>query len=338
MHHQIKQQAHAVIFPAFSTLQLSDSVKRYLAEGGCAILLGETREEYLSRQMTQKRKREESPELLFQFNRRAASLSENIIIAVDQEISGICRLHDLVAPFPALEELQTIAVAEFETLSANIAKTAKALGCNCFLGPILDILTGYNRWLHGRTWSQDPDRISAISSAYIRGIQSSGIAAAAKHFPGYPSIELDPAIDSNAVMDSPIESIQTGYIPFKDAIKNGVEIIMTGPAIVEAIDPDTPASLSGKIIQILKEVLNFQGLILSDDLDARATLRNKSLSNIAIDALNAGSDLLLIADRGDQIQEVANSIIDAVHAGTLSRERLGEAANKVRNVANRYSV
>lgn len=337
MNYDIKQNAHAVIFPAFSKLTLSDSVKKFLSEGGCSILVGETREEYVSRQMSHERKLEEPPDVVLKFNKQATSLSEKIIIAVDQEISGICRLHDLVEPFPSLEELQTISVSGFEILSSKIALTSKELGFNCFLGPILDIITGDNPWLNGRTWSTDPLRISEISSAFIRGIQSSGIAAAAKHFPGYSNIELDPAINPSAIMSDNLESVKIGYIPFEDAIKNDVEIIMTGPAIVEALDPNLPASLSYKVIQILKEKLGFRGLILSDDLDSKATLREQSISSVAIDALNAGSDLLLIVDEGSQIQLVTSSIIDSVHSGILSEKRLCEAAEKVRSVAGKYS-
>lgn len=333
-----KQNAHAVIFPAFSCLSLSDSVKEFLSEGGCSILVGETREEYVSRQVSIERKLLETPETVLCFNNEAKSFSKQIIIAVDQEISGICRLHDLVEPFPSIEELQTIHLSDFEHLSSKIATAAKKLGFNCFLGPILDIVSGINPWLLGRTWTTDPIRLSDISSAFIRGIQSSHVAAAAKHFPGYSTIELDPAIESEAIMDGSLESIQAGYIPFEDAIKNNVEIIMTGPAIIETLDPNLPASLSPKIIQTLKSELGFKGLILSDDLDSKATLRNKTISSVAIDALNAGSDLLLVADTGSQIQDVVSSIIQAVNSGTLSERRLYEAAEKVRIVAAKYST
>jgi beta-N-acetylhexosaminidase len=337
MNNTIKQDAYAVILPAFSELVLSDSVKHFLAKGGCSILVGETRDEYVSREMSNDRRNKESPDVVLKFNNHAASLSEKILIAVDQEIAGICRLHQLVTPFPALEELQVISASEFEALSLKMASTAKTLGFNCFLGPILDIVTGDNPWLKGRTWSKDPSRISEISSAFIRGIQSGGVAAAAKHFPGYSNIALDPAIDPDAIMNNNVALVETGYIPFEDAVQNNVEIIMTGPAIVKALDPDMPASLSCKVIQILKKKLKFQGVVLSDDLDSRATLKDRAIDSVAIDALKAGSDLLLIADKDDQIQKIANAIIDAVRGGILKEERLQEAAEKVRAVAAKYS-
>lgn len=338
MHNTIQHNANAVIFPAFSSLQLSDSVKRFLSEGGCSLLLGETRTEYVSRQMSESRKRDETAERVLQLTTQAASVSGNLLVAVDQEIAGICRLQHLVEPFPARELLQTLESGEFEIVASRIAKVAQELGINCFLGPILDVVTGDNPWLQGRTWTNNPKRLAEISSAYIRGVQSCGIAAAAKHFPGYSTISLDPAVEPEAKMTGSKESIIAGLLPFQDAIENNVEIIMTGPAIVEAIDPVWPASLSAKIIQMLKGQCNFQGLVLSDDLDSPATLRGQSIGTVAVEALTAGADLLLVADIDNQIASVGHAIAEAVRCGKLAEERLGEAADKVRHIAKKYAI
>ncbi|MDJ0782231.1 MAG: glycoside hydrolase family 3 N-terminal domain-containing protein [Desulfosarcinaceae bacterium] len=333
----LRQNAHAVILPAISSLHLSDAVKRLLSGGGCSLLLGETREEYLAREMARARKVAETPDRFTAFTQQATSLTDHLLIAVDQEIAGICRLHDLVPPFPSVDALQRMPADEFQRRSSQIATAARALGINCFLGPILDIVGEPNPWLAGRTWSTDPHRIATLSAAYIRGVQRCGIAAAAKHFPGYAAIGRDPATDPNAAMTGSMAAIETGFIPFKAAIENAVEIIMTGPAIVEGLDPRTPASLSAPIIQILKRRLHFRGVVLSDDLDSQATLRGRSVAQVAIDALAAGSDLLLMADLDHQLDIVVNAIQNAVNAGHLSRERLDAAADTVRRVARRYA-
>lgn len=332
------QNAHAVLLPAFSTLQLSDAVKRLLSEGGCSLLIGETREEYVARKMATVRKRDERQEVFCQLRKEAASLSGKVLVAVDQEISGICRLHDLVSPFPSDDLLQRIDAAEFEQVVSCIARQARKLGVNCFLGPILDIVTGRNPWLSGRTWTCDPKRLAEISSAYIRGIQSCGVAATAKHFPGYSTIPLDPAVEPEAKMTAPMESVTAGLLPFQDAISNNVEIIMTGPAVVEAIDPARPASLSPTVMQMLRHHLNFKGLILSDDLDAKATLRGRSIETVAVEALNAGADLLLVGDFEDRIERIAQAIVEAAKSGRLSKERLRDAEGKVHRVAEKYSL
>lgn len=332
----LKENAHAVLLPAFGTTQLSDTVKRFLSNGGCSIIPGETREEYVAREMTLPRRQEETAETLLALTREATSLSGNVLVAVDQEIAGICRLHDLVPPFPPREQVGELSSDEFETLSSTIALAARELGVNCFLAPILDIVTGDNPWLNGRIWSTDPTVIARISSAYIRGLQANGIAATAKHFPGYSHIALDPAIAPEARMTEPLITFETSFIPFADAIKNGVEIVMTGPAIVEAFDSERAASISPSVIRILRERFDFKGVVMSDDLDSQATLRGRSITQVAVDALSAGSDHLLIADIDNQVDQIVLAIINAVNSGELAEIRLTEAATKVRALVTKY--
>jgi beta-N-acetylhexosaminidase len=333
----LKENAHAVVLPAFGTTRLSDTVKRFLSNGGCSIIPGETRAEYVAREMTPQRRQEETAETLLALTTEAASLSGTVLVAVDQEIAGICRLHDLVPRFPPREQVGELSTDEFETLSSDIALAARELGVNCFLAPILDIVTGDNPWLKGRTWSTDPTVVARISSAYIRGLQANGIAATAKHFPGYSHIPLDPAVAPEARMTEPLGSFETSVVPFADAIENGVEIVMTGPAIVEAFDSERAASISPSVIRILRERFGFKGVVMSDDLDAQATLRGRSITQVAVDALSAGSDHLLVADIDHQVDQIVLAIMNAVNSGELAEIRLIEAATKVRALVTKYS-
>jgi beta-N-acetylhexosaminidase len=335
--YSLKDNAHTVLLPAFGTTRLSDTVKRFLSNGGCSILLGETRAEYVAREMTLQRRQAETAEIFLALRSEAASLAGSVLVAVDQEIGGICRLHDLVPPFPPREQIAGVSTDEFETIASEVALAARQLGVNCFLAPILDIVTGDNPWLKGRTWSTDPTVVARISSAYIRGLQANGIAATAKHFPGYSHIPLDPAVAPDARMTEPPGSVESSVVPFADAINNGVEIVMTGPAIVEAFDSERPASVSPSVIRILRERLGFKGVVMSDDLDGQATLRGRPITQVAVDALNAGSDHLLIADFDDQVDQIVLAITNAVSSGELPEIRLTEAATKVRALAAKYS-
>ena len=337
MSRTIRDNAHAVLMPAFADTLLSDAVKRFLAKGGCSILVGESREEYVARQMSPERRQREKAATIIELVNEAKSISGDLIVAVDHEISGICRLHDLVPPFPARAQIKELRSEEFEEISATIAVAAKGLGVNCFLGPILDVVTGENPWLEGRTWSTDPVAIAAISSLYIRVLQTAGIAAAAKHFPGYSVIERDPAVDPDARNLEPRQSFQDNFIPFAEAINNGVEIVMTGPAIVDAFDSERAASISPAVIRVLREDIGFNGVVMSDDLDAKAILRGKPIQHAAVEALKAGSDYLLIADTVDHIDLVGSAIVAAVESGDLDEGRLGEAAARVRSLAGKYS-
>jgi beta-N-acetylhexosaminidase len=301
-------------------------------------LLGESREEYVTRKVSEERKSGETAETFLHVTQEAAALAGDLLVAVDQEIGGICRLHDLVPHFPPAAELPAYDVESFEILSASVAAAAKSLGVNCFLAPILDIVTDQNPWLSGRTWSTDPHVIARLSSAYIRGVQGAGVAATAKHFPGFRNIVLDPAVEPDAVVTETVESFEAGFIPFADAVRNNVEMIMVGPAVVEAFDAEKPASISPRVIEMLRRRFAFKGIVMSDDLDSRATMQDRSVEEVAIDALNAGSDFLLLAATGNQLERVVDAITRAVENGELTEERLGEAGAKVRALAEKYTA
>ena len=337
MSHTIRDNAHAILLPAFAETQLSSTVERFLANGGCSILVGESREEYVAREMSPARRNREKADTIMALVNEARSLCRDVIVAVDQEIAGICRLHDLVPPFPAREQINALRNEEFEQISTTIAVAAKELGVNCFLSPILDVVTGENPWLEGRTWSIDPMRIGEISSLFIRVLQAAGIAATAKHFPGYSVLERDPAVDPDARNMEPRQSFSDNFRPFAEAIDSGVEIVMTGPAIVDAFDSERAASVSPSVIRVLKEDLGFNGVVMSDDLDASAILRGRPIQQVAVEALKAGSDYLLIADIDDHIDLIVSAVVSAVESGDLDEGRLGNAAAKVRSLARRYS-
>jgi beta-N-acetylhexosaminidase len=137
-------------------------------------------------------------------------------------------------------------------------------------------------------------------------------------------------------MTEPVETFETSFIPFSDAIQNGVEIVMTGPAIVEAFDSESAASISPSVIRVLRERLGFEGVVMSDDLDSQATLRGRPITQVAVDALKAGSEHLLVADMGDQIDQIVITIMNAVNSGDLAESRLSEAAAKVRCLVAKY--
>ena len=336
MTHTILEDAHAVILPAFAETRLSDACKTFLDRGGVSILLGESREEYVAREMSDKRRHSETPETFRRVVTDAKSHAENLLVAVDQEIGGTCRMHDLVPQFHEASELATTSDAEIEDLARRIGRACSDMGVNCFLAPVLDLLTGENPWLKGRTFSTDPELVGRISAAFVRGVQSAGVAATAKHFPGFHNIARDPAIDPNAMVTDPPESFEAGFGPFRDVIASQVEMVMVGPAITRAFDPHRAALRSKPVVDILKDDLNFQGIVLADDLDSKATMRGDSIQTVALDAINAGCDFLLLADLETQLSDVAQAVAAAASDNRISRTGLSASANRVRELARKY--
>ena len=335
---ELARDARTVLLPAFSGTALSDDVRRFLGSGGLSILVGESREEYVGRAMSRERVESESAETFISLTSEARQLAGSLLVAIDQELGGICRLHKLAPKFPPAAALLTTSPDEIERIAYSVALRATEMGVNVFLAPILDVVLGSNPWLAGRTWSTDIDRIGTLSAAYIRGVQRGGVAATGKHFPGFSHVTGDPAVDASVVTVTNSSELKKGMEPFRQAIAASVEMIMVGPAAVLALDPNKAALRSKSVVRLLKQDLGFEGIVMADDLDAKATLSGDPIEVAAIDALNAGCDFLMLADTGHQIEEVAKAIEMAASNGIVSRDLLARSAQRLRTLCHRYDI
>jgi beta-N-acetylhexosaminidase len=332
MSSDLVKAAYAVLLPAFSGLQLDDAVTGFLRRGGVSILLGETREEYLARAMSAERQATETAEHFHAIAEQAAQLAGGpVLIAVDQELGGIQRLHHLVPALPTSTQLGGLSADDIEKRAFETAKVARSLGVNLFLAPIVDVVTGANPWLEGRTLSTDAAEVARISRAFVAGVQRAGVIATAKHFPGHHITESDPAI-AEAHVPGSLDVLQDGIDVFRALIAAQVQAIMPGPAVVAAIDPDQSASTSPAVISMLRNALGFAGLIISDDLDAVSISRGNSVAATAVASLVAGAHLLLLSSEAG-LDEVVRTIVAAVETGELRAEVLLSAAQKVRDAA-----
>jgi beta-N-acetylhexosaminidase len=189
------------------------------------------------------------------------------------------------------------------------------------LGPIVDVVRGENPWLAGRNLGPDAAAVAEGGVAAVKGLQAAGVAAVAKHYPGYPILPDDPAVEP-AVLTGPLEEG-----PFEAVIAAGVRGLMLGPAVVEALDPSAAASCSGAVVSRARERLGFRGTLVSDDLDSAGVLRGGRVGEAAVASLAAGADLLLVA--AEAAHECARALVDAVAERRLSEERLAEAATRI---------
>ena len=326
------QDAHAVLLPAFGGLELDDVVLRYLDNGGISVLLGESREEYVARAMSDERRAHETAahfESVVELARRHAG--GGVIVAIDQELGGIQRLHRLAPALPGFATARSLSADEITKQSAEVAIAARGLGVNLFLAPIIDVVTGINPWLERRNLGADAAEVSRIACAFVRGVQAAGVAASAKHFPGHPVTELDPALHE-AVVKATLDELQPTIGVFRDVIGAGVSAVMAGPALVPAIDADEPSSTSHDTLSFLRGELAFDGLIISDDIDAPGILRGRTIAATAVASLVAGADLLLVSSQSG-LDVIVGTIVEAVKSGALAQERLAEAAHRVRSLA-----
>jgi beta-N-acetylhexosaminidase len=322
--------AYRVLFPAVDDLD-PNSV-RHLVERGCrSVLLGETRIEYLARAMSAERVARETPELVRAMVRDLqSSASGQLIVAADEELVGIRRFDHLIAaaaPVPPASP----SPEEVAAVSAQRATELAALGVNTVLGPVLDVVRGVNPWLSGRNLGPDSVPIARLGKAVIEGLHAGGVSSIAKHYPGHAVVEDDPAV-ARARVRTPRGNLETtDAAPFQAAVDAGVRGIMLGPAVSDCLDPHAPASTSATVARHARETLGFEGALITDDLDAVSILRDRPIGDVAVAAIAAGADLLLVA--AVHAEDCAAALEQAVLSGDLEVERLSEAALRTERLA-----
>ena len=332
--HALLKDCYAVLLPAFGEADYTGESQAFFRNGGVATLLGCSREEYVARRMSKERAMREDAGLFRSYARRArGDAGRPVLIAIDYEIGGVHRLHDLAPQLSHPSDALDLTEAEIERFGQEAGAVARDLGINLFLAPVLDILTGPNPWLKNRTLAAEPARVGKITSAFIRGVQSQGIAATAKHFPGHHHVAADPYDDARVVVPGPRNDLEPGFTPYRQAIAAGVKCVMTGPVPTEGMDLEQPSSSSAVVTRALREEFGFKGLIISDDIDLPGTMRGRSLSEVAISGIAAGIELLLLAS-GPQVYDIAVSLAKAVADGRIAQETVATAAAAVRRLAD----
>ncbi|AOF93354.1 hypothetical protein BSY16_5504 (plasmid) [Sinorhizobium sp. RAC02] len=325
------QDARAILLPAFDTFDFMDVMEPFLEKGGCSVLIGENRAEYVARAMSAERLAGETADVFRGHVARLKAICPQLIVAVDQELGGIQRLQGLVPSLPSLDEAHALSDEALEERCRVTAVAARELGVSMFLAPIADVIDGQNPWLRGRTMGTYPEAVARLVSAFVKGVQSAGVTAVTKHFPGFNDLEHDPAL-VDVSLHTPLDRLLHNALPFKAAIAAGTRAVMTGPAPVAAIDQENAASTSPAVMTMLRDAFGFKGLIVSDDLDAPATMRGRSLLETAISAVNAGADLLLVGG-GLHLEALCDGIAAAARSGRIPPDRLAEAAMRVRRNA-----
>jgi beta-N-acetylhexosaminidase len=205
------------------------------------------------------------------------------------------------------------------------------------LAPVVELLgEGNAAFLGSRAYGSSGAVVDAAAGAYIEGLQSESVAAVAKHFPGNAAADPHKVLPKLEVSKAVYER---DYLPrFASAIRRGVSSVMLSHVLFEAIDANNPSSLSPRVVRgELRGRLGFRGLAITDDLGMNALSLTRSPEEAAIEALNAGADLLMLVDMGEATR-VQAAIVQAVKEGRLSQNRLDEAVSRVLSLKSRFKM
>jgi beta-N-acetylhexosaminidase len=216
------------------------------------------------------------------------------------------------------------------SLGQVIGRELRWLGINMDLAPVLDVNSqSRNPVIGDRSLGDDPALVARLGKEFISGLNQAGVIAVGKHFPGHGDTVVDSHFNLPVVEQARRVLKQREMVPFKAAIADGLEAIMSAHVLYPALDEEYPATLSAEILtKLLRRELGFKGVILSDDLLMKA-LEQSKLPQVAVRAIQAGVDLLLIGRDDPQVPLVIEALLRAVKAGGISPGRLEQAVDNI---------
>jgi beta-N-acetylhexosaminidase len=310
----LSRLANACVLPSFAGAVAPDWIRRFVAEGGGGVMLFATnvpsRTELASLCATL---RAERADLLF---------------AIDEEGGDVTRLEwQTGSSYPGGAALGAIDdVAATESVAGAIAAELGSVGTNWNLAPVADVNVPENPVIGARAFGDDAAKVARHVAAFVRGTQAAGVAACAKHFPGHGATTQDSHLELPTV-DGDVEA---GLEPFRAAVAAGVRSVMTAHVRVPAFG-EPPATLNARVLQgLLREELGFGGVIVADALDMRAVAARADAPDLAVEALVAGCDALIM---GPLLDEDAVVAVCAALAARVPEARLREAAGRMADLA-----
>ncbi len=264
-----------------------------------------------------------------------AAAADDPVLAIDEEGGDVTRVaYSDGSSYPGNAALGAVddvwlTQAVYQAIGTDLA----ALGVNLDLAPCADVLGSADSPVVGtRSFGADTDLVSRHTAAAVAGLQGAGVAACAKHFPGHGRTGTDTHLAIATIEGSLDDLRRRDLPPFAAAIKAGTTAIMPGHLRVPELTGDLPATLSGAALTgLLRGELGFDGVIISDALEMRATRESFGIPGAAVLAVAAGTDLLCLGRDGgeDEYLAVRNALAAAVRGGQLAGRRLEEAADRV---------
>ena len=265
--------------------------------------------------------------------RRVTAHGVQPFLAIDQEGGNVVRVRDRVAVLPG----SMLLGATRDPVLAFLAGQAQAvdlrmLGFDMNLAPVLD--TNHNPRnpvINVRAFSDRAPLVSQLGTAFVRGQQDGGLATVAKHFPGHGTTAHDSHFSLPRIQLDLDQMLATELTPFSQAIASGLDAIMTAHVQMPAVDPDgTPSSLSRAVItDLLRKRLHFDGLVLTDDLEMRAISESRGVGPAAVQAIQAGADMVMVIWTPRRKKEVYETLLSAVEKGSISKTRLDTSVRRI---------
>jgi beta-glucosidase-like glycosyl hydrolase/CubicO group peptidase (beta-lactamase class C family) len=262
-----------------------------------------------------------------------------LLMASDYEWGAAFRVEGATR-FPSAMAVAAGGDEEDAAFQAEVtAREARAMGIHLLLAPVVDLNTHpANSVISRRSFGEDPERVGRLASAFIRRAQEKGVLATIKHFPGHGATAADSHLTLPVVRVDRKRLDEVELSPFQAGIEAGVAAVMVAHIAVPAIDgrSDRPATFSREIVEgVLKGEMGFDGLVVSDALDMGGARERWWGGEVAVSAVDAGCDLLLVPP---DPRLAWDALCRAVRRGEIAPERIDRSVLKILEAKARLNL
>lgn len=310
----LEQRVGQLFFARFSGAQAAGEIERYAPAGYILFAVDF---------------KDQTPESLRGELKSLQSKSNTpLLFGVDEEGGTVVRASKYAAfrkvPFSSPQKVYV--QGGMDALRADAREKSQfllSLGLNVNLAPVCDVSTDPSDFIYLRAFGRGGEETAEYVGAVVEEMGIAGIGAVLKHFPGYgDNVDTHTGI---AVDERPLSTFEAqDFLPFQAGFKAGAGGVLVSHNIVKCMDEDLPASLSAEVHRVLREDLEYTGVIMTDDL-AMDAVQEYGDGNAAVLAVQAGNDLLISSDLAAQY----GAVLQAVKAGTISQDRLESAVKNV---------
>ncbi|WP_428388660.1 beta-N-acetylhexosaminidase [Mucisphaera sp.] len=279
----------------------------------------------------------EVAELTNELKRRANG--RPLIVAVDQEGGRVQRLREGFTDVPPMRALGSIGDEELaRRTGAVLGAECRAVGFDLDFAPDLDVDSNPdNPIIATRSLGREADLVSRLGVAVAQGIESAGVASCGKHFPGHGDTHQDSHLTLPTLAHDMARLDAVELPPFVAAVKAGIASMMTAHIIFEALDPETPGTMSPKVqTGLLRERIGYDGVVITDDLEMKAIANHFPVPEAAVRTITAGVDFALCCHTNELANGAIDALVKAVESGALSEDRVRQANQRLDRLCERF--
>lgn len=261
----------------------------------------------------------------------ADAVGIGLYIAVDEEGGKVARAAKnlgTTAFSPMAEYGARNDREEAYDIGHTIGSDLREIGFNLDFAPVADVDLCDGNELGDRIFSDDPQVVANMVSGVVEGLQDAGVAATLKHFPGLGAEDGNAHDDAAVTIGRTMEELRSAeFVPFSSGIAAGADFVMVGHQVMTGIGDTLPADLSHKVVtEILRDELKFSGIAVTDSHMMNTITAMRTPAEAAVLSVQAGIDIILMPD---DLTGAAEGIVNAVHSGEITEERIDESVLRI---------